>query len=68
MMKPGEIDWDAITETVAGELEECGAASLRVGDGHAFFFTAEKLDELRAQAFASEEGVVMIIVKRHPEA
>ena len=59
---------DAIGALVVGQLEAQGVGCIRLDDGQAFFFTRPKLEELLAKAIENEDGIVMVLVKRGPEA
>ncbi len=63
-----DIDPDAIGELVLSQIETQGAGCIQLDDGQAFFFTRAKLEELLAKAIEHEDGLVMVLVKRGPEA
>ncbi len=59
---------DAIGQLVTGQIAAQGVGCVRTADGQAFFFTRSKLEELLAKAIENEDGLVMVLVKRGPEA
>jgi hypothetical protein len=48
------------------ELQRNGVCTVKVSDGHVFFFTTEKLEQLWDLARSSEMGRIMVFVKTGP--
>lgn len=64
MSDESEVMGELILEQIA--KQRCGC--VRVNDGQVFVFTRELLEELLAKALESAEDMVMVHVKRGPEA
>jgi hypothetical protein len=63
-----DIDPDALGDLVLQQLAQQGCGCVRVSDGQVFVFSRAFLEALLTRALESGEGMVMVHVKRGPEA